>query len=171
MRDATGGYDTPPACSAPAGSGDVADAVQDIGARLIGVGTNGTPIPQMTSLANATGSLADTNGDGVPEPLVFQGTSGASADFVLDGIEAIAGSSQFDLTLEVDDSPHDFVLSVEPAVHSGVPVNTEVTFDVTVMPGVPQQGWDQVFVFPMQVIGDGTSVLAEWDLVLVVLPN
>ena len=171
MRDATGGYETPPACSAPAGSGDVVDAVQDIGGRLIGVGTNGTPIPQMTSLATATGSLADTNGDGVPEPLVFQGTSGASADFVLDGIEAIAGSSQFDLTLDVDDSPHDFVVSIEPAVHTGVAVNTEVTFEVTVMPGVAQEGWDQVFVFPMQVIGDATSVLAEWDLVLVVLPN
>jgi hypothetical protein len=171
MRDADGGYDTPPSCSDPAGSNDVASAVQDIGGRLIAVGTNGTPIAQMTSLANATGSLADIDGDGSSEPLVFQGTSGASADFVLDGIEAIAGSSQFDLTLVVDDEPHDFVSAIVPAIHEDVAVNTEVDFAVTVFPGVAQEAWDQVFVFPMAVVGDGTSVLAEWNLVLVVLPN
>ena len=44
-----------------------------------------------------------------------------------------------------------------------------VVFEVTLFPTVPQGSTDQVFVFPMQVIGDGVSVLAEWDLVLVVL--
>jgi len=171
MRDPDGGYEAPPGCSDPAGSDDVIDAVTSIGGRLIAVGTNGTPIPQMTSLANATNSTADLNGDGSPEPLVFQGTSSGSASFVLDGIEAIAGGSTFDLTLEVDDEPHNFVSSIDPPVHENVPVNTEVTFDVTLFPGVAQQPFDQVFVFPVQVIGDGVSVLAEWEIVLVILPN
>jgi hypothetical protein len=171
MRDPDAGYATPPGCSDPAGSSDVIDAVQAIGGRLIAVGTNGTPIAQMNNLANQTSSLADINGDGSPEPLVFQGTSGATVDFVLDGIEAISGSSEFDLTLEVDDDPHDFVSSILPPVHENVPVNTEVTFEVTVFPGVAQQAYDQAFVFPMLLTADGGAVLAEWDLVIVVLPN
>jgi len=125
----------------------------------------------MNDLANATGSLADIDGNGSPEPLVFQGTSSATVDFVLDGIEAIAGSSSFDLTLEVDDSPYNFVSSIDPAVHENVPVNTTVSFDLTLFPGVAQEAYDQVFIFPMQVLGNGGSILAEWDLVIVVLPN
>ncbi|MCP4867691.1 MAG: hypothetical protein GY898_03120 [Proteobacteria bacterium] len=171
LRDADGGYETPPGCSNPAGSGDVTAAVNAIGGKLIGVGTNGTPIGAMNNLANGTSSLADLDGNGSPEPLVFQGTSGSSADFVLDGIEAIAGGGMFDLTLDVQDDPYNFVSVIEPATHTDVPVNTEVTFDVTVFPGVTQESFDQVFVFPMVVTTVGGAVLAEHDLVLVILPN
>ena len=76
---------------------------------------------------------------------------------------------QFLLTLEVDDDPYDFVTGISPGEYPDVAVGTEVTFEVTLYPGVPQASSDQVFIFPMQVLGDGTSVLAEWELVLVVL--
>ena len=171
MRDPDAGYGVPPGCSAPAGSSDVIAAMDVMGGKLIGIGTTGLPIAQMTALANATGSLADIDGNGTEEPLVFQGTSGATVSFVLQGIEAIAGGSSWDLTLEVDDAPFDFVLSTAPAVHTNVPINTEVTFDVTVYPAVPQGSSEEVYVFPMQLLGDGTSVLAEWEMVLVVMPG
>ena len=163
------GNPVPPLCSNPAGNSDVSAAFNDIGGKLIGIGTTGDPIGQMTGLATATGSLADIDGNGTPDPLVFQGTSSATVTFVIDGIEALSNGGQFDLTLEVDDDPLDFVTQIVPAEYLDIPVGTEVTFDVTLFPGVPQTTSDQVFVFPMQIIGDGTSVLAEWELVLVVL--
>ncbi len=171
MRDPDAGFGVPSGCSNPAGASDVTAAVTSIGGKLIGIGTSPLPIAQMTSLAQATDSMADINGDGFEQPLVFEGTSNATVGFVNDGIEAIAAGSLWDLTLEVDDAPHDFVLSTVPAVHTNVQINTEVTFDVTLYPGVPQGSGEQVFVFPMQVLGDGVSVLAEWELVLVVLPG
>ncbi len=171
MRDPDAGYSVPGSCSDPAGSGEVANAVNTMGGKLIGIGTTFLPISQMTSLANATGSTADIDGNGSEEPLVFQGTSSATVSFVLDGIEAIAGGSNWDLTLVVQDDPYDFVVSTTPEVHTNVPINTEITFDVTLFPGVPQGSAEEVFVFPMQLLGDGTSVLAEWELVLVVLPG
>ena len=169
MRDPDIGNPVPPACSDPAGSSDVATALNSIGGKLIGVGTTADPIGQMTNLANATGSLADLDGNGTPDPLVFQGSSSATVTFVIDGIEALSNGGQFDLTLEVVDDPYDFVTEISPTEYPDVPVGVEVTFEVTLFPGVPQTTSDQVFIFPMQVIGDGVSVLAEWELVLVVL--
>jgi hypothetical protein len=123
----------------------------------------------MNGLANQTGSLADLDGNGSVEPMVFVGLDGQVTTFVIDGIEALTDSGVFDVTLEVDDDPYDFVVDVQPAVATSVTVGTPVTFDVTLYPGVPLIPQDQVFVFPMQVIGDGGGVLAEWEIVLVVL--
>ena len=169
MRDPDIGYPAPPLCSDPAGSSEVQSAVNNISGKLIGVGTTADPIIQMNNLANSTGSVADIDGNGSPEPLVFQGTSGATVDFVIDGITALSNSGTFDLTLEVDDSPYDFVTSISPTDYPDVAVGTEVTFEVTLYPSVAQSTSDQVFIFPMQVMGDSTSVLAEWELVIVVL--
>ena len=158
----------PPACSDPAGAGDVVGAVADIGGKLIGVGTNSIPIPQMTSLANATGSLADLDGNGTPDPLVFTASAGNTVSNVIDGVEAIAGGGIFDLTLTVDDAGTGLVTAITPSSHPQVPVDTEVIFQVSLYPNGLSSS-DQVFVFPMQVIGDGITVLAEWDLVVIVL--
>jgi hypothetical protein len=169
LRDPDIGNPVPPSCSDPAGSSDVVSAFNQIGAKLIGIGTTSDPIAQLTSLATLTGSMADINGDGSPQPLVFQGSSSTTVSFVIAGIEALSNGGQFDLTLEVIDDPYDFVTGISPAEHTAVPVGTEVEFEVTLFPGVPQTTSDQVFIFPMQVLGDGVSVLAEWELVLVVL--
>jgi len=177
MRDADSPsqYSLPPLCGNPAGGSDVAAAAADLGARLIGIGVEGTSgsttsaVAQMTQLANQTGSTADIDNNGTLEPLVFQGTSSATVANVIAGVEALAASAEFDLTLSIDDAPHDFVTAITPSVAVDVPVGTPVVFQVTLYPSVPQTATDQVFVFPMQIIGDGSSVLAEWNLVLVVL--
>ncbi len=176
MRDADlpQAYFLPPLCSAPAGASDVEAAVNAIGGKLIGIGVEGTsgsatsPIQQMISLATQTGSLADIDGNGTMEPLVFQGTSASTVDNIIDGVESLANSAQFDLSLSVDDAPYGFVTGISPNVVVGVPVGTSVVFELSVLTSVPHSASDQVFVFPMQVIGDGTTVLAQWDLVLVV---
>jgi len=168
-------YSLPPLCGSPAGASDVVASVADIGAKLIGIGVEGSagnttsPISQMTSLATQTGSLADIDGNGTLEPLVFQGSSSATVANVIAGVEALANSAEFDLSLSVDDSPYGFVTGISPSVVAGVSVGTTVTFELTMLMSVPQTQSDQVFVFPMQVIGDGSSVLAEWQLVLLVL--
>ena len=159
----------PPACSDPAGSSDAAGAVNDIGGKLIGVATNPLPVAQMNNLAVSTGSLADINSDTVPDNLVFEGLGPTTVANVIAGIEALSNSGQFDLTLLVDEGSYSFVTSIDPVVHLQVPVGTTVSFTLGIYPGVPQAPSDQVFVFPVQVIGDGVSVLAEWELVLVVL--
>ena len=171
MRDADqpGTFGLPPAGSNPAGMSDVAAVANNLGAKFIGIGTDPTPQAQMNGLANQTGSLADLDGNGSVEPMVFVGLDGQVTTFVIDGIEALTDSGVFDVTLEVDDDPYDFVVDVQPAVATSVTVGTPVTFDVTLYPGVPLIPQDQVFVFPMQVIGDGGGVLAEWEIVLVVL--
>ena len=162
-------YDLPPGCSDPAGASDASNAVLDIGGKLIGVGTNGLPIPQMNQLATSTASQADINADGVPDNLVFQGLGSQTVQNVIAGVEALSSSGEFDLTLSVDEGSFSFVTDIDPAVYPQVQVGTTVTFTLTIFPGVPQANSDQVFVFPVQVIGDGVSVLAEWELVLVVL--
>ncbi len=171
LRDADnpGYFALPPACSDPAGASDAAAAVNAIGGKLIGVGTNALPIAQMNNLAVATASQADINADGVPDNLVFEGIGSTTVTNIIAGIGALSNSGQFDLTLEVDEGTYSFVTSITPAVHAAVPVGTPVSFTIGIYPGVPQASSDQVFVFPVQVIGDGSSVLAEWELVLVVL--
>ena len=74
----------------------------------------------------------------------------------------------FDLTLEVDDAPYDFVTDVSPSVVVNAPIGVEVIFDLTLFPDVPIGSSDQVFVFDMSVIGDGITTLATWPLVILV---
>jgi len=167
--DQPGTYPTPTTGTPAAGMSDVVAAAGALGAKFIGIGTDVTPEPQMTALANQSGSLADLDGNGTVEPMVFVGLDGQVTTFVIDGIEALTDSGQFDLTLEIDDGPFDFVVDIQPALAPAVTLGTTVTFSVTLYPGVPLIPQDQVFVFPMQIVSDGGSVLAEWELVLVVV--
>lgn len=167
--DNPGVFDLPPPCSSPAGMSDVVAATADLGARLIGIGTDAVPITQMNALAQQTGSVADVTGDGVPDNLVFQGVDSSVVSNTIAGISAIANNGRFDLTLTVEGDDFGFVQSISPAVHPDVSVGTTVTFTLSIFPAVAQGSSDQAFVFPVQVIGDGITVLAEWELVLVVL--
>ena len=172
MRDADqpGIFDLPVAGSPNAGLSDVVAAAGGMGARFIGIGTDPTPQAQMQALALQSGSVADLDGNGSPDPLVFTGIDTAVVSFVIEGVEALTDSGQFDVSLSVQD-PNGFVTNISPAVFPAVTVGTTVTFDVSLYPAVPISDSDQVFVFPMQVIGDGVGVLAEWELVIVVLAD
>ncbi len=175
MRDPDNGYAVPSACPTPAGESDVAAALNAISAKLIAVEASffGFPLPggptaQMEDLAALTGSEADLDGNGTPDPLVFNGTGSATVSNVIAGIGGLAGGGVFDLTLEVDDDPYDFVTDISPAVVPDAPVGVEVIFDLTLYPDVPVGSSDQVFIFDMSVIGDGITTLATWELVILV---
>ena len=175
LRDPDNGYAVPPACTMPAGESDVVAAFGAISGRLIGVEATffpwplpGGPLSQMEDLANATGSVADIDGDGSPEPLVFSGSGSATVSNIIAGIGGLAGGGVFDLTLEIDDSPYNFVTGITPSVFAAAPLGQEVVFEVTLYPDVPVGSVDQVFIFDMSVIGDGITTLATWQLVLLV---
>jgi hypothetical protein len=176
MRDPDNGYPVPPsACGSPAGESAVAAALNAIGAKLIAVEAAFFPFPlpggptsQMEDLAALTGSEADLDGDGNPDPLVFFGSGGATVANIIAGIGGLAGGGVFDLTLEVDDDPYDFVTNISPSVVLDAPVGVEVIFDLTLYPDVPVGSSDQVFIFDMSVIGDGITTLATWQLVILV---
>jgi len=170
MRDADAGYSTPPACSNPAGASDVEAAVDLISGKLIGVGATASPLPQMTALANATGSMADIDADGILDPLVFQGSGPTVVNQIIAGVEAVAHSGEFDLELVIDD-PYGLVIGIYPASWANVSINDTVTFQLGFYQSVPPQPFDQVYILPMQVIADGVSVVGEFDLVVVVLAD
>jgi hypothetical protein len=179
MRDPENGDTAPASCPAPAGGSDVVSALNAIGAKLIGVETPFLPLPfplpglggpvgQMQSLATQTGSEADLDGNGSPDPLVFSGSGSSTVTNIISGIAGLAGDGLFDLTLEVDDEPYDFVTDISPAVVLNAPIGVEVVFDLTLYPDVPIGSSDQVFIFDMSVIGDGITTLATWQLVILV---
>ena len=180
MRDPDSGSEVPAACSQPHGQSAVASALSNIDGKLIGVKAAAfslwaglPPVPQMVDLANATGSVADIDGNGSLEPLVFEsgnvgGTTVSTVDQVIAGISAFGSGSIYDLTLEVYDSPYDFVVDIQPALVPAAAMGVEVVFDLTLYPDVPVGSSDQVFVFDMSVVGDGFTPLATWQLVLLV---
>jgi len=176
MRDPDSGDSAPASCPSPAGESDVVSALNSISAKLIAVETPLFSFPlfpspaigQMQALATQTGSQADLNGDGIPDPLVFTGSGTATVNNIIAGIAGLAGDGLFDLTLEVDDDPYDFVTDINPAVVVNAPIGVEVVFDLTLYPDVPIGSSDQVFIFDMSVIGDGITTLATWQLVILV---
>jgi hypothetical protein len=159
----------------PAGESSVATALNSIGAKLIAVEASIFPFPfssdpgdQMDALASLTGSEADLDGNGSLDPLVFFGSGSSTVNNIISGIGGLAGGGVFDLTLEVDDAPYDFVTDITPSVVTNAPLGVEVIFDLTLHPDVPVGSSDQVFVFDMSVIGDGITTLATWQLVILV---
>jgi hypothetical protein len=171
MRDADGGYPLPPlACCNPAGHTSVVDSVNAISGKLIAVGSNGGPITQMSALALDTGSMADLDGDGVAEPLVFSGSGPSVVTEIINGIAAVANAGEFDIELLIDD-PNGFVVTIYPSLHVDVPINDTVTFQIGLYQAVASAPHDQVFVLQMQVVADGISVVGEYELVIVVLAD
>jgi len=170
MRDSDSGS-VPPACSAPAGFGDTTAAMNTIGAKFIGIGTTSSPLSRMRDIANATGSIADTDGDGAADDtLVFQTSAGNVVERVVDGIVALTNSVVYDLSVVVDDpSGYGFVTAIDPEVYYDSPAGVPVEFTLTVSTNVVPAESDQVFLLGLTVLGNGAAVLAEMTLLLVVL--
>ncbi len=170
MRDADAGS-VPPACSSPAGLTGTVAAMNAIGAKFIGVGTTSSPISKMNSIAAGTGSLADVDGDGASDDyLVFQTSAGNVAEKVLEGIEALTNSGTYDLSLSVDDpTGYGFVTNIDPVLYPDATSGETVTFTLTVTTNIVPVEQDQVFVLTLTVLGNGTAILDEMTLLIVVL--
>jgi hypothetical protein len=171
MRDPDNGYDTPVDATFSAGSSDVALEATALGARLIGVATQHTPMPQMETLATSTNSLYDGTGDGsADDPLVFLWT-GSSADFrstIVDAIEGMLDNVTFTtVTAVVTGNSYGFTTNVSPAAYSNVTVGAApvaLDFDISVSGSVLASTSDQTFPLTLEIYGDGTTLLGSRDI-------
>jgi hypothetical protein len=176
MRDPEAGYGTPGGCPLDAGKSDVISAVNDIGARLIGMGVGGASSGQMNELADGTSSFADTDGDGsVDDRLVFSWSSSSSGfrTTIVNAIQDLVHSVEFS-TVEMiaPDDAWGFVRSIDPMSYSGVTVTSgdEVTLEFTVeLQAMLPPAWDdRVFYLELLVVGDGAVSLGIVELLIVV---
>ncbi|MFN7146372.1 MAG: hypothetical protein ACK4YP_21545, partial [Myxococcota bacterium] len=175
MRDPEAGYGTPRGCPGDATGTKVIDAANDIGALLIGISVSGsTPVAQMNELAQRTGSLADTDGDGhVDDKLVFtwSGSSTTLRTTIVNAIQDAVNSVQFEtVSLVVDGDEHGFVSSIAPDSYemSGSPDGETVEFTLTFRGAVAALTEDQIFKVTLNVVGDGAVLLDTLDIFVVV---
>lgn len=170
-------YVLPYGCPGDAGLSDVVDAASELGAYLIGVNSSEAdiPRPQMEELAVATGSMGDTNGDGVvAEPLVFDWRTNEddATELLAGAIEELVDSLDFDeLTVEVDDPQH-YVVDIEPDVVdvSNLDEETEtVTFHLEVLGIEARSEADQYYAITVAALGDGTLYVDEVTVLLRIL--
>jgi hypothetical protein len=181
LRDPDNGYPAPGGCPTDAGQTDVVAALSDIGGYAIGIQVNSytsTPYNQMVQLANASGSYADTDGDGAADdPLAFRWT-GSSSGFrstITGAIEDLISSIKFEqVSLEVDGDSWGFVTNIEPEYFEDIDPNAGaqvIDFVLEFRGVVAATTEDQLFRLTLNVIGDGTVLLDSLDIIVLVPGN
>ena len=163
-----------------AGFSDVVDSLADLGGYVIGVDVGGgNPTPQMEPLAEATGSIADTNGDGIADDLlVFEwspyGGSG-SMDFretVISAIEDLVNSIRFSkVELQVEGDEWGFVTHIDPPFYDNIDPSSGIDvldFTLNFRGVVAATTEDQLYSLTLNVVGDGTILLDTLDIIVVV---
>ncbi len=175
LRDPSAGYGSPGGCPRDAARADVASATTGLGARLIGVDTSGLATTQMETLSDLTSSFADLDGDGVTDDRLVLRWSGSSASFrstIVDAISDLVNSVEFStIELVVTGDTYGFVDRITPAAFTSVSMGsagTTLTFTIHLVPAVAPAAEDRVFHIGLRVLGDGTTLLAEDTLVVVV---
>ena len=163
-----------PDCALDAATPFLTDALDAIDARTIGVPAGTTDAQAaMEVIAEATDSWFDTNGNGVPDPgehMVYPSASYDVVDQVVNGITEFTSNVTYDLTMEATD-PDGAIVDVDPPVYVNVPALNTVTFTLTLEPTPDELASmfsDTVYVVPTTLYGDGSVILAQWDLVFVV---
>lgn len=171
LRDPDNGYAGPGGCAVDAGFSEVVSAAGDLGAYLIGISVSGTAaVAQMQKLADATGSYADTDGDGMADDrLVFNwsGSSSALRTTIVNAIGDLVSSVQFsEVSLEIEGDDWGFVKDIEPDSYtlSGSTAGQEVDFAITFRGAVAASETDQIFKLTLNVVGDGTVLLDTYDI-------
>ena len=175
---------TPGGCPQDADSDLVAVALQEIGGYVVGVdvGPNGpeneiSPYQAMEELAYATNSVADLNGDGTPEPLVFSVDQGGSdfeqlfEDSVITAVEQLVDQLQYEeVRLEVVGDDWGLVESIEPEFYEDVdPDEVKVLeFTLNFVATVAATEDDQLFRMTLNVIGNGTLLLDSYDIIVLI---
>jgi len=176
LRDPENGYGVPGGCHLDAGFSDVVSSLADIGGYIIGVCTGSVCETQMESLAAATSSYADTDGDGrVDDMLVFNWT-GSDDEFratIVDAVEDLINSIQFErVELSVIGDEWGFVTGIDPEYYDNVDElgsgATTLTFSLNFRGVVAATTEDQLFAMTLQVIGDETILLDTLDIIVVV---
>ena len=186
MRDPDAGYGTPDGCPLDAGSTNVVDAASAIGATLIGIDGSGdgsgggAADSQMEALAEATDSVADTDGDGTDEPLVFGGWGSSSEfkDTVANAVKDLLaapthwGATFSEVTVNAGFDSAGFVTDWRPYRFDDVEMNyatpTHLRFQVTLTGTVAATVGPQHFETDLVVFGDGGTELDSRTISLTV---
>ena len=178
LRDPDNGYPSPGGCPLDAGQNDVVAALSDLGGYVIGIQANNytsTPYNQMVQLANASGSFADTDGDGAADdPLAFQWTGSSSAfrTTITGAIEDLVSSIKFErVSLEIDGDEWGFVTGVDPEYFTDIDPSSgaqEIDFTLEFRGVVAATTEDQLYRLTLTVIGDDTVLLDTKDIIVLV---
>jgi hypothetical protein len=178
LRDADAGYGTPGGCPLDAGQSDVVDAINSMGGYTIGIMTSSwssTAITQMNSLASATGSTADTDGDGIADDLLVFTWTGSDAAFrntVTNAVADLLDSINFSkVSLEVEGDEWGFVTHIDPPYYEDVDPTAGIDvldFTLHFMGTIPAMADDALYGFTLNVIADETVLLDTLDIIVVV---
>ncbi len=176
MRDPDEGFGTPGGCWQDASSDDVVDALDDIDGYLIGVSCSGsTPVPQMETLAAETGSIGDADGDGEADDLLVFTWTGSDEDFrtlITEAVENLVNAITFDwVELEVVGDSYGFVIDISPDRYTDIDPSDDgatLDFTLTFRGVVAATTEDQLFVLTLNVLGDGVTLLATYDILVLV---
>jgi len=181
LRDPDAGYGTPGGCYQDAGTADVVAATAALGGYLVGVHVNSyttTPYNQMLSLAAATGSYADTDGDGnADDPLVFKwsGSSTAFRTTITSAIEDLVTSIKFSqVSLDIQGDDWGFVTGVDPEYFTDIDPGAGeqlIEFTLSFRGVVAATTEDQLFRLTLTVVGDDTVLLDTLDIIVRVPGN
>ena len=165
---------TPNGCPMDAGMSDAENAFLDLGAYFVGVSVNGTTgYPQMITFADAIGSLADLDGDGVSDEEVVETWSGSSTEFrstVVTAISQLVQSVRFSrVDLSVDGDVYGFVTSIDPSYYEGLgaeDAGTILSFTLTFRGVVAATNEDQLYRLTLNVLGDSSVLLDSLDIIV-----
>jgi hypothetical protein len=176
---------------------DAAAAMNNIGARFIGVAVNGGGRPDDEAMATMTGSVT---GAGVP--LVFDAAAGEVSDAIIDGITSLVGGTPQDVTTTREDVLGDppapaaevdatrFIIAIVPVQGYGVGGpgtgfdGMDATTFYNVIPGTrvefrvefinnfyPPPAVAEVFQATIIVLGNGVARLDSHRVFIVVPPE
>jgi hypothetical protein len=179
LRDPEAGYGTPGGCPMDAGHSDVVDAINELGGYTVGIMTSswggGGPLAQMEAIATGTGSMADTDGDGLADDLLVFTWTGSSSDFretVTEAIEDLINSIHFSsVALEVEGDEWGFVTHIEPEYYDNIEPTAGIDvldFTLHFRGVIAATTEDQLYSLTLNVIGDETVLLDTLDIIVVV---
>ena len=130
----------------------------------------------MEALAAATGSYADTDGDGMADDLlVFDWNTSSSTVFretVTTAIEELINSISFTkVELQVEGDEWGFVTSIDPPFYDNIEPSAGIDvldFTLNFRGVVAATSEDQLFHLTLNVVGDNTVLLDTLDIIVVV---
>ena len=152
-------------------------AFEDIGGYIIGISADAwvDPTPAMESIAEATGSIADTDGDGLADDLlVFEWSSSSAAfrDTVTNAIEDLVNSIRFSkVELQVEGDEWGFVTHIDPPFYDNIDPSAGIDvldFTLNFRGVVAATTEDQLYALTLNVVGDDTILLDTLDIIVVV---
>lgn len=161
-HDPDAGWTLGNAGTAPHGKHDAITALKEAGIHVIGIASGSPAVDPMNEVAVETAALADRDGDGVDDVLVY--SLGADAEAlpasVADAVERMATAHETTPELHVEGDEWGFVTSAEgpdATIHPG----DSVSLNVNLVGSVPQTAEDQQFTFILQLTDSDGAILGS----------